>query len=113
MRRMGCREGHGADRWVWEAGEAHGAGGGSSGNLRDGAGSAQAGLGRCRRQVLRAEQGRDALGFPTWLGWQRWMSGLLCIVLLYNAGAGRERERGKLGSFSARLLVNWTGVGVT
>uniref|UniRef100_A0A8C3Y2J8 Ubiquitin-like modifier-activating enzyme 5 n=1 Tax=Catharus ustulatus TaxID=91951 RepID=A0A8C3Y2J8_CATUS len=61
---MGCREGRGVDRWVWEAGEAHGARGGSSGSLRDGAGSAQAGLGRCRRQVLRAEQGRDALGFP-------------------------------------------------
>lgn len=93
VRRMGCREGRGVERWVWEAGEAHGAGGGSSGNLKGGAGCAQEGLGRCRRQVLRAEQRRDDLGFPTWLGWQGWMSGLFCIILLYNAGAGTERER--------------------
>lgn len=87
----------------------------TGGNVRDEAGAVQEGVGQCRGQVLCAEQGRDALGFPTWLGWQGWMSGLLCIILLYNTGTGggRERERGNLVSFSAKLLINGTGVGIT
>lgn len=95
-----------------EVGEAHGAGGASDG--WESQGWRWLCWGGCRAvQEAGAPCGeeRDALGYPIWLGWQGWMSGLLCIILLYNTGRGGER--GNLVSFSARLLVDGTGVGIT
>lgn len=110
----GAGDGEQGELWLGtvglgEEGEAHGAGGGSDGWEYQGWGwlcSGSCAGGRCSVR----SSGEMLSDFPSG-GWQGWMSGLLCIILLYNTGG--EREGGNLVSFSARLIVNGTGVGTT